>query len=102
MGSVGKEPCNINSAGKNCYNNCPSSLYQVTFQACSISEARYLYDQLATICPIVVSNALLSHQIFVMCKPLRVKNKIRIKSLNTNNKFNTLGKALVSLTMLSH
>ncbi|XP_059557386.1 glutamate--cysteine ligase catalytic subunit isoform X5 [Myotis daubentonii] len=26
---------------------------QVTFQACSISEARYLYDQLATICPIV-------------------------------------------------
>uniref|UniRef100_A0A671LAB1 Glutamate--cysteine ligase n=1 Tax=Sinocyclocheilus anshuiensis TaxID=1608454 RepID=A0A671LAB1_9TELE len=26
---------------------------QVTFQACSISEARYLYDQLATFCPIV-------------------------------------------------
>uniref|UniRef100_A0A8C5SQD4 Glutamate--cysteine ligase n=1 Tax=Laticauda laticaudata TaxID=8630 RepID=A0A8C5SQD4_LATLA len=26
---------------------------QVTFQACSIFEARYLYDQLATICPIV-------------------------------------------------
>ncbi|XP_036104229.1 glutamate--cysteine ligase catalytic subunit isoform X4 [Molossus molossus] len=26
---------------------------QVTFQACSIAEARYLYDQLATICPIV-------------------------------------------------
>uniref|UniRef100_A0A8C7XYD5 Glutamate--cysteine ligase n=1 Tax=Oryzias sinensis TaxID=183150 RepID=A0A8C7XYD5_9TELE len=26
---------------------------QVTFQACSIDEARYLYDQLATICPIV-------------------------------------------------
>ncbi|EMP40238.1 Glutamate--cysteine ligase catalytic subunit [Chelonia mydas] len=26
---------------------------QVTFQACSISEARCLYDQLATICPIV-------------------------------------------------
>ncbi|CAJ0930648.1 unnamed protein product [Ranitomeya imitator] len=26
---------------------------QVTFQACSILEARYLYDQLATICPIV-------------------------------------------------
>lgn len=31
----------------------PLSL-QVTFQACSISEARYLYDQLATFCPIVV------------------------------------------------
>uniref|UniRef100_A0A8C4UU76 Glutamate--cysteine ligase n=1 Tax=Falco tinnunculus TaxID=100819 RepID=A0A8C4UU76_FALTI len=27
----------------------------VTFQACSISEARYLYDQLATICPIVMA-----------------------------------------------
>uniref|UniRef100_A0A3P9AF18 Glutamate--cysteine ligase n=1 Tax=Esox lucius TaxID=8010 RepID=A0A3P9AF18_ESOLU len=26
---------------------------QVTFQACSIQEARYLYDQLATFCPIV-------------------------------------------------
>uniref|UniRef100_A0A674EXL4 Glutamate--cysteine ligase n=1 Tax=Salmo trutta TaxID=8032 RepID=A0A674EXL4_SALTR len=26
---------------------------QVTFQACSIEEARYLYDQLATFCPIV-------------------------------------------------
>ncbi|XP_069582888.1 glutamate--cysteine ligase catalytic subunit isoform X1 [Ranitomeya imitator] len=28
---------------------------QVTFQACSILEARYLYDQLATICPIVMA-----------------------------------------------
>uniref|UniRef100_A0A8C1XVY5 Glutamate--cysteine ligase n=1 Tax=Cyprinus carpio TaxID=7962 RepID=A0A8C1XVY5_CYPCA len=28
---------------------------QVTFQACSISEARYLYDQLATFCPIVMA-----------------------------------------------
>ncbi|XP_030345231.1 glutamate--cysteine ligase catalytic subunit isoform X2 [Strigops habroptila] len=28
---------------------------QVTFQACSISEARNLYDQLATICPIVMA-----------------------------------------------
>ncbi|NP_001092146.1 glutamate-cysteine ligase, catalytic subunit L homeolog isoform X1 [Xenopus laevis] len=28
---------------------------QVTFQACSISEARYLYDQLATICPIMMA-----------------------------------------------
>ncbi|KAG8124174.1 hypothetical protein E2320_019483 [Naja naja] len=28
---------------------------QVTFQACSIFEARYLYDQLATICPIVMA-----------------------------------------------
>ncbi|XP_032619898.1 glutamate--cysteine ligase catalytic subunit isoform X2 [Chelonoidis abingdonii] len=28
---------------------------QVTFQACSISEARCLYDQLATICPIVMA-----------------------------------------------
>ncbi|XP_014438517.1 glutamate--cysteine ligase catalytic subunit isoform X2 [Tupaia chinensis] len=28
---------------------------QVTFQACNISEARYLYDQLATICPIVMA-----------------------------------------------
>lgn len=28
---------------------------KVTFQACSIDEARYLYDQLATFCPIVVS-----------------------------------------------
>lgn len=27
----------------------------MTFQACSISEARYLYDQLATICPIVMA-----------------------------------------------
>uniref|UniRef100_A0A674EZ67 Glutamate--cysteine ligase n=1 Tax=Salmo trutta TaxID=8032 RepID=A0A674EZ67_SALTR len=27
---------------------------QVTFQACSIEEARYLYDQLATFCPIVL------------------------------------------------
>ncbi|XP_055025770.1 glutamate--cysteine ligase catalytic subunit isoform X2 [Misgurnus anguillicaudatus] len=28
---------------------------QVTFQACSINEARYLYDQLATFCPIVMA-----------------------------------------------
>lgn len=28
---------------------------QVTFQACSIAEARYLYDQLATICPLVMA-----------------------------------------------
>uniref|UniRef100_A0A8C5CEL9 Glutamate--cysteine ligase n=1 Tax=Gadus morhua TaxID=8049 RepID=A0A8C5CEL9_GADMO len=28
---------------------------QVTFQACSIAEARYLYDQLATFCPIVMA-----------------------------------------------
>uniref|UniRef100_A0A671YPW3 Glutamate--cysteine ligase n=1 Tax=Sparus aurata TaxID=8175 RepID=A0A671YPW3_SPAAU len=28
---------------------------QVTFQACSIDEARYLYDQLATFCPIVMA-----------------------------------------------
>ncbi|XP_051503424.1 glutamate--cysteine ligase catalytic subunit-like isoform X2 [Myxocyprinus asiaticus] len=28
---------------------------QVAFQACSINEARYLYDQLATFCPIVMS-----------------------------------------------
>ncbi|XP_034972571.2 glutamate--cysteine ligase catalytic subunit-like [Zootoca vivipara] len=28
---------------------------QVTFQACSISEARYLYDQLATMCPILMA-----------------------------------------------
>uniref|UniRef100_A0A8C7TE74 Glutamate--cysteine ligase n=1 Tax=Oncorhynchus mykiss TaxID=8022 RepID=A0A8C7TE74_ONCMY len=27
----------------------------VTFQACSIEEARYLYDQLATFCPIVMA-----------------------------------------------
>uniref|UniRef100_A0A8C5FG26 Glutamate--cysteine ligase n=1 Tax=Gadus morhua TaxID=8049 RepID=A0A8C5FG26_GADMO len=31
------------------------SLPQVTFQACSIAEARYLYDQLATFCPIVMA-----------------------------------------------
>uniref|UniRef100_A0A8D3D589 Glutamate--cysteine ligase n=1 Tax=Scophthalmus maximus TaxID=52904 RepID=A0A8D3D589_SCOMX len=30
-------------------------LLQVTFQACSIDEARYLYDQLATFCPIVMA-----------------------------------------------
>ena len=28
---------------------------QVTFQACNISEARLLYDQLAPLCPIMVS-----------------------------------------------
>ncbi|XP_041108065.1 glutamate--cysteine ligase catalytic subunit-like isoform X2 [Polyodon spathula] len=28
---------------------------QVTFQACNMIEARYLYDQLATICPIVMA-----------------------------------------------
>uniref|UniRef100_A0A674D0M3 Glutamate--cysteine ligase n=1 Tax=Salmo trutta TaxID=8032 RepID=A0A674D0M3_SALTR len=28
---------------------------QVTFQACSIEEARYLYDQLATFCPIMMA-----------------------------------------------
>uniref|UniRef100_A0A7N9AWV7 Glutamate--cysteine ligase n=1 Tax=Mastacembelus armatus TaxID=205130 RepID=A0A7N9AWV7_9TELE len=31
------------------------TLLQVTFQACSIDEARYLYDQLATFCPIVMA-----------------------------------------------
>uniref|UniRef100_A0A8C3G720 Glutamate--cysteine ligase n=1 Tax=Cyclopterus lumpus TaxID=8103 RepID=A0A8C3G720_CYCLU len=30
-------------------------LNNVTFQACSIDEARYLYDQLATFCPIVMA-----------------------------------------------
>uniref|UniRef100_A0A665X9M0 Glutamate--cysteine ligase n=1 Tax=Echeneis naucrates TaxID=173247 RepID=A0A665X9M0_ECHNA len=38
--------------------NVPTSfivLLQVTFQACSIDEARYLYDQLATFCPIVMA-----------------------------------------------
>lgn len=28
---------------------------QVTFQACNISEARRLYDQLAPICPVVMA-----------------------------------------------
>uniref|UniRef100_A0A671LAE5 Glutamate--cysteine ligase n=1 Tax=Sinocyclocheilus anshuiensis TaxID=1608454 RepID=A0A671LAE5_9TELE len=35
--------------------NVPSKCFGVTFQACSISEARYLYDQLATFCPIVMA-----------------------------------------------
>uniref|UniRef100_A0A8C4IBV8 Glutamate--cysteine ligase n=1 Tax=Dicentrarchus labrax TaxID=13489 RepID=A0A8C4IBV8_DICLA len=39
--------------------NVPTSFFmmllQVTFQACSIDEARYLYDQLATFCPIVMA-----------------------------------------------
>lgn len=30
---------------------------QLTFQACGISEARTLYDQLAPLCPIMVSRA---------------------------------------------
>uniref|UniRef100_A0A672RSM5 Glutamate--cysteine ligase n=1 Tax=Sinocyclocheilus grahami TaxID=75366 RepID=A0A672RSM5_SINGR len=34
---------------------CPPLSLQVTFQACSIREARYLYDQLATFCPIVMA-----------------------------------------------
>ncbi|KAJ7403482.1 glutamate--cysteine ligase catalytic subunit [Willisornis vidua] len=37
------------------YNHLKGGCSQVTFQACSISEARYLYDQLATICPIVMA-----------------------------------------------
>lgn len=37
---------------------------QVTFQACSIYEARYLYDQLATFCPIVVSR---QKQVLALC-----------------------------------
>uniref|UniRef100_A0A8C4X1B7 Glutamate--cysteine ligase n=1 Tax=Eptatretus burgeri TaxID=7764 RepID=A0A8C4X1B7_EPTBU len=32
-----------------------SSCLQLTFQACSISEARYLYDQLAPLCPIMMA-----------------------------------------------
>jgi len=31
------------------------SCLQITFQACTINEARHLYDQLAVICPIAVS-----------------------------------------------
>ena len=31
------------------------SCLQVTFQACCIEEARYLYDQLTALCPILVS-----------------------------------------------
>uniref|UniRef100_A0AAX7VGC3 Glutamate--cysteine ligase n=1 Tax=Astatotilapia calliptera TaxID=8154 RepID=A0AAX7VGC3_ASTCA len=38
----------INVPSKHCGIN-------VTFQACSIDEARYLYDQLATFCPIVMA-----------------------------------------------
>ena len=34
---------------------CVCVLPQVTFQACDIGEARFLYDQLAVICPIMVS-----------------------------------------------
>lgn len=33
------------------------SCLQITFQACTISEARHLYDQLAVICPIAVCAA---------------------------------------------
>uniref|UniRef100_A0A4W6DX79 Glutamate--cysteine ligase n=1 Tax=Lates calcarifer TaxID=8187 RepID=A0A4W6DX79_LATCA len=36
--------------------NVPNHIpFYVTFQACSIDEARYLYDQLATFCPIVMA-----------------------------------------------
>ena len=31
------------------------SCLQVTFQACDIEEARHLYDQLAVVCPVMVS-----------------------------------------------
>lgn len=31
------------------------SCLQVTFQACDIEEARHLYDQLAVVCPLLVS-----------------------------------------------
>ena len=33
------------------------SISQVTFQACDIEEARHLYDQLAVICPVMVSRS---------------------------------------------
>lgn len=37
---------------------------QVTFQACNLEEARHLYDQLATLCPLMVRGILLfiTHQ----------------------------------------
>jgi glutamate--cysteine ligase catalytic subunit len=34
---------------------------QVTFQACSIDEARFLYDQLANVAPIMVSERSHAH-----------------------------------------
>ncbi|KAK1170903.1 glutamate--cysteine ligase catalytic subunit-like [Acipenser oxyrinchus oxyrinchus] len=41
----------MDSAGFGSGNCC----LQVTFQACNMTEARYLYDQLATICPIMMA-----------------------------------------------
>lgn len=34
------------------------SCLQVTFQACDIEEARHLYDQLAVVCPVMVSKCI--------------------------------------------
>lgn len=44
---------------------------QVTFQACSIDEARYLYDQLATFCPIVVSGGMTRQDLAVLPECLK-------------------------------
>ena len=62
---------------------CFSCLSQMTFQACSIDEARHLYDQLAVLTPIMVSFTL----------SIVVAN---ITSTYTNSCFSTLMQLLLS------
>ncbi|KAF7465644.1 glutamate--cysteine ligase catalytic subunit [Marmota monax] len=67
---------------------------QVTFQACSISEARYLYDQLATICPIVVSidHLLAQHvaHLFIRDPLTLFEEKIHLDDANESDHFENI------------
>jgi hypothetical protein len=40
---------------------------QITFQACNITEARYLYDSLAVLCPLMVLLLNLSNSVVFDC-----------------------------------
>ena len=59
----------ISSPGMGC------SCLQVTFQACCIEEARYLYDQLTALCPILVS--LDENCYFLLYEPLHDKTGLK-------------------------
>ena len=72
LGDDGENPPGRQALPDHVYMDCMGfgmgcSCLQMTFQACSIDEARYLYDQLTPLCPIIVSILeFLCHQPFSM------------------------------------
>lgn len=55
---------------------------QLTFQACCITEARTLYDQLAPLCPIMVSINNCPYLIYILMFFVELANKVLFHSDN--------------------